>query len=148
MSRVRKVVVVALVALATSACAMHQTRPDGVTERVPSLQVGANVQVLDLCGGEPGMLYGTHGYAVNGLRTLPGRHFWVAMPTESGINTFSVGLTYVAMSGGMPRGSVSRSFSVNHHRGSQRFQWVLTKDWRGWGRGGGGSNVLVDACPR
>lgn len=144
MSLVRKIAVVALVALATSACAMRQTFPDGVTRRVPAPQVGANVQVIDLCGGEPGVLYGTHGYAVDGLRTMPGRDFWVALPSDDGLRTHSVALTYVAMLGGRPRGSVSQSFPVNRYQRSQRFQWILTRDR---GRSGGGGSVYVDLCP-
>ena len=139
-----KKLVVLVLAIFAGACAMRQTMPNGITENVLAPQVGVNVQVIDLCGGEPGMLYGTHGYAVNGLRTLPGRDFWVAMPSDDGTKTNSISLTYIAMSGGRPKVSVSRSFPVSYYQGSRRFQWVLV---RNRGRSGGGHNVYIDLCP-
>lgn len=140
-----KLFVLGLAAFASASCAMLQTMPNGDTKLVFAPQVGANVQVLDLCGGEPGILYGTDGWAIEGLRTLPGRHFWVALPVQHGLTTYSTSLTYVSMRGGRPNGSVSQSFPVDHNRGSQRFQWVLAKDGY-WG--GGGWGVYTSQCPR
>lgn len=140
----KQVFVVALLAFVASGC-MLNTGPDGVTRRVPAPQVGANVQVLDLCGGEPGVLHGTHGYALTGVRTLPGRSFWVALPTDDGLRTHSVGLTYVATWQGRPGGAVSQAFPVSHYQGSQRYQWVLVPPGQSWP--GGGSNIYVSQCP-
>jgi hypothetical protein len=140
----KKIILVFGILILASGC-MYQTMPNGITKVVPAAQVGANVLVLDLCGGDPGILYGTAGRSVLGIRTIPGQEFWVAMPSQNGLETYSVSLTYVAVRDGTQIGSVSQSFPVNHYRGSQRFQWVLTPDRSG---GGGGRNVYIDRCPR
>ena len=140
----KKLFLVALAPLIlwTSGC-MYHTNARGVTVRVPAIQVGANVQVLDFCAyAQNSVIYASHGPALNGQEVLPGQAFWVALPTERGLDEYSVSLTYVSSTNG---GSVSRSFPVNYNQGSQRFQWVLTRDTNRYS--GGGSNVYIDWCP-
>ena len=141
----RKAIAVFVFAILANGCAMYQTRSDGRIELVPATQVGANVQVFDLCGyKEPGILYGTESRAAAGMEIIPGRGFWVALPTRNGTQNRSVALTYVAMMDGAPIGSVSQSFPVNYREGSRRFQWIIS---RGYSSSGGGENIRTSRCP-
>lgn len=141
----RKMILVFVLAILANGCAMLQTMPDGRNMLVPATQVGANVQVLDLCGyKEHSRLFGTDGYAQGGLEVLPGREFWVAMSTRNGTQARSVALTYVAMSDGQVIGSVSQSFPVNLYEGTRKFQWVITRDRSSFG---GGQGIYVSRCP-
>lgn len=144
----KRAALVLVLVLTQAGCLMPHTMPNGKVERVFALQVGANVQVLDFCG-ESGVVYPSHGYIddviANGVRTLPGRPTWIAAPLANGLSEYAVSMTYGEIRNGELVGAVSRSFPVNRHQGSQRFQWVLTPDGS-WG-GGGGSNLYIDRCP-